>query len=96
MPGSDQSNELSTLDADDESVSPDSSQYIWRDWLYNQNTWSFGAWIIHSCTLQKYKAATTISIILDQIQILATLQWSLALLQYEKCYTSCPVGAMSS
>ena len=31
----DQSNELSTLDGDDGSISPDSPQDIWKDWLYN-------------------------------------------------------------
>ena len=33
--GPDQSDELSVLDGDDGSVSPDFPQNIWKDWLYN-------------------------------------------------------------
>ena len=36
VPGPDQSNELSMLDGDDRSVSPDSPHDIWKDCLYNQ------------------------------------------------------------
>ena len=37
VPGPDQSNELSVLDGDGGSISPDFPQDILKDWLYNKS-----------------------------------------------------------
>ena len=59
--GPDQSNELSMLNGDDDSVSPD-SQDIWKDWLYNQSILIVQYLDNISHTPQKYRATITIFI----------------------------------
>ena len=71
MLGPDQSNELSVLCGDDECVSPDFIQ----DYNFEKIDCtirvfkSFGAWIMYSCTTQKYRVAQPFSYILCEIQI---------------------------
>ena len=98
--GRSQSNEVSMFSGDDGSVSSDCPQDIQKFDCTIQVFWSFRAWVMHSCTPQKYRAAIIIFIsFYIKIQICTTFQCSpirVALIQYEKCYTSCPVWAMPS
>ena len=56
-----QSNELSVLSVDDGSIFP--AKYLERFTSYSVRVFqSFGAWIMHSCTLQYYTATITIFI----------------------------------
>ena len=83
---------------DDGSVSSDCPQDIQKFDCTIQVFWSFSAWVMHSCTPQKYRAAITIfiSFYIKFKYYFSVLTYQGSIIQYEKCYTSCPVWAMPS